>query len=120
MLVASLLRAMVAQREPVERQRRPRHVAQDVLESLPITAVDRDLRVHHVLGVLGSLRSLCARSPRGVRRRTPRARAPRDARRRPWAQRSRAPKEREGARARGLRRGACAMAIGINPLECRG
>ncbi len=45
-LVATLLRAMFAKREPVERQRRARHVAQNVLESLPIATIYRDLRVH--------------------------------------------------------------------------
>ena len=52
MLVATLLRAMFAQREPVERERRPRHVAEDMLETLPIAAVDRDLRVHVHAAVL--------------------------------------------------------------------
>ena len=52
-LVATLLRAMFAQRQSIERERRPRHVAQDMLESLPIAAVYRHLRVHVDAAELG-------------------------------------------------------------------
>ena len=43
---------VVTKREAVERQRRPRHVPQYVLESLSVAAVDRDLRVHVHTAVL--------------------------------------------------------------------
>jgi len=72
-LVASLLRAMAPTRlleaidnvpvttllEPVERERRARHVAQHVLEALA-PAATCCTSSNHVLGVLDSLRSLCA------------------------------------------------------------
>ena len=37
---------VITKQQPVKRERRPRHVTKDVLESLSVAAVYRDLRMH--------------------------------------------------------------------------